>query len=173
MIRVLVISSWFALAAFAFTTRPLSLFDTHRLSKPEQHTPIPIRQYDTYINGSPIKQRLTFNSPPLNGKDPPRLILISGCPGTGANDIYIICHEEHAIDILLIAQLICHCINTFFFREIYIRHVFGIGTRNIEVYIHGYGTGCKFMYYLVLFFTLLSLILLCYATTLSFMFMYY
>lgn len=32
-----------------------------------------------------IKQRLTFNSPPplRNGKDPPKLILISGGPGTG------------------------------------------------------------------------------------------
>lgn len=31
-----------------------------------------------------IKHRVNFNTPPLrDGKDPPRLILISGCPGTG------------------------------------------------------------------------------------------
>ena len=33
---------------------------------------------------APIKHRVNFNTPPLrDGKDPPRLILISGCPGTG------------------------------------------------------------------------------------------
>jgi hypothetical protein len=32
-----------------------------------------------------VKQRLTFNSPPplKDGKTPPKLILIAGCPGTG------------------------------------------------------------------------------------------
>ena len=32
-----------------------------------------------------VKQRLTFNSPPplRDGKFPPKLILIAGCPGTG------------------------------------------------------------------------------------------
>jgi hypothetical protein len=32
-----------------------------------------------------VKQRLTFNSPPplRDGKSPPKLILIGGCPGTG------------------------------------------------------------------------------------------
>ena len=36
------------------------------------------------FNGGPIKHRVNFNTPPLrDGKDPPRLILISGCPGTG------------------------------------------------------------------------------------------
>ena len=44
----------------------------------------PGRRVDTAAHAS-IKQRLTFNSPPplRNGKDPPKLILISGCPGTG------------------------------------------------------------------------------------------
>lgn len=35
------------------------------------------------LNADSIKHRLTFNSPPLRGKDPPKLIVISGCPGTG------------------------------------------------------------------------------------------
>jgi len=40
------------------------------------------RESSTSLNDS-IKHRLTFNSPPLRGKDPPKLIIISGCPGTG------------------------------------------------------------------------------------------
>jgi 2-phosphoglycerate kinase len=39
----------------------------------------------TVLSASGVKQRLTFNSPPSlrNGKGPPKLILIAGCPGTG------------------------------------------------------------------------------------------
>ena len=46
-----------------------------------------VRRSDTSVYGS-IKQRLTFNSPPVeNGKELPKLILISGCPGTGEHGI--------------------------------------------------------------------------------------
>mmetsp|Transcript_25069 Transcript_25069/g.54204 ORF Transcript_25069/g.54204 Transcript_25069/m.54204 type:complete len:174 (-) Transcript_25069:949-1470(-) len=44
-----------------------------------------IKDSSTSLHHS-IKQRLTFNSPPPirgHGKEPPKLILISGCPGTG------------------------------------------------------------------------------------------
>ncbi|KAL7545150.1 hypothetical protein ACHAWF_008504, partial [Thalassiosira exigua] len=45
----------------------------------------PVLRSDTSLRAKSIKQRLSFNSPPplTNGKEPPKLILISGCPGTG------------------------------------------------------------------------------------------
>ena len=46
-----------------------------------------VRRSDTAVYGSIIKQRLTFNSPPGQyGKEIPKLILISGCPGTGERE---------------------------------------------------------------------------------------
>lgn len=54
-------------------------------SSTRQHTPDACgRRSDTSVHAS-IKQRLKFNTPPplQNGKEPPKLILISGCPGTG------------------------------------------------------------------------------------------
>mmetsp|Transcript_27969 Transcript_27969/g.50984 ORF Transcript_27969/g.50984 Transcript_27969/m.50984 type:complete len:334 (-) Transcript_27969:267-1268(-) len=54
-------------------------------SSKKRHTPTRIKDSSTSLHHS-IKQRLTFNSPPPirgHGKEPPKLILISGCPGTG------------------------------------------------------------------------------------------
>lgn len=47
----------------------------------KQHAPC---ETQTSVSAA-VKQRLTFNSPPplRDGKTPPKLILIGGCPGTG------------------------------------------------------------------------------------------
>lgn len=59
-------------------------FRTHIPQSQLQPAPIRRSDTDTSVHAS-IKQRLNFNSPPAlrNGKEPPKLILISGCPGTG------------------------------------------------------------------------------------------
>lgn len=65
--------------AFAFSPPPQGVVSTQvRGSQSQSIRP------DTTLYAS-IKQRVTFNSPPplKNGKEPPKLILISGCPGTG------------------------------------------------------------------------------------------
>ena len=68
------------LAAVAFSPTQTNYIHIHNKLSSSSNI---IQRYDTSVNAS-IKQRLTFNSPPLqNGKDPPKLILISGCPGTG------------------------------------------------------------------------------------------
>jgi len=69
--------------AFAFSPSKTPLVPdakSHRQQLQSRH----VRQSDTSVYSS-IKQRITFNSPPplRNGKEPPKLILISGCPGTG------------------------------------------------------------------------------------------
>ena len=63
--------------AFAFSPPPKRV-DATQVTGSQSPTTRP----DTSLDAS-IKQRLTFNSPPplRNGKEPPKLILISGCPG--------------------------------------------------------------------------------------------
>jgi len=79
----LILLAYIVSIAFAFSPskRPLAP-DAH--SHRPQLQSAPIRRSDTAVYAS-IKQRLKFNSPtPLrNVKEPPKLILISGCPGTG------------------------------------------------------------------------------------------
>ena len=71
--------------SFAFSP-PKSPIAPDAHSHRSQLQSAPNQQPDTVIYTS-IKHRLTFNSPPLlqNGKELPKLILISGGPGTGTS----------------------------------------------------------------------------------------
>ena len=96
---IFLILSVVSAATFAFSPTPTNYIHIHKLSSSSNI----IQRYDTSVNAS-IKQRLTFNSPPLqNGKDPPKLILISGCPGTGELYICIIIFDiRYARNMLLL-----------------------------------------------------------------------
>ena len=86
---IFLISSVVLAASFSFS--PTNYIHIHKSSSCNI-----IQRYDTSVNAS-IKQRLTFNSPPLqNGKDAPKLILISGCPGTGEYVYIIIVDKRYA-----------------------------------------------------------------------------
>lgn len=65
----------FATSAFAF--QPVSRVREHHWTSHRIRSTISLQ--------AGVKQRLAFNSPPplRDGKFPPKLILIAGCPGTG------------------------------------------------------------------------------------------
>lgn len=81
----LVLLACVASAAFAFSPSANRGGIDRGAPNPPSSPLAPAGRRETSTHAS-IKQRLTFNSPPpplKNGKEPPKLILISGCPGTG------------------------------------------------------------------------------------------
>ena len=135
--NLILLASIAASPAFAFnpSTQIKSLASKNVRGSHSQHV---VRRSDTAVYGSIIKQRLTFNSPPGQyGKELPKLILISGCPGTG--------EREHYRFSLLVSRLFhkrqhTQCVSAKLIvpRQVNVWHVIGVGARHFKMHIDRY-----------------------------------